>query len=96
MGGTNGTAAVSTEYTAPINSDGTLGTWTTGTNLPGPLYASQAVVTNSRVYVLGGYTGAYLSTVYSAPFAGGLNDYTNTYTGKMQIPNIQNTIIKVI
>jgi len=33
LGGYNG-AAVATVYTAPINSDGTLGTWTTGTSLP--------------------------------------------------------------
>ena len=31
------TAYVSTVYTAPINADGTLGTWTTGTSLPGAL-----------------------------------------------------------
>ncbi|TCS68250.1 tail collar domain, partial [Sulfuritortus calidifontis] len=32
--------------------------WTTGTSLPGALYASQAIVTNSRVYLLGGYVSS--------------------------------------
>jgi hypothetical protein len=37
----------STVYTAPILSDGTLGTWTTGTSLPATVYASQAIVTKN-------------------------------------------------
>ncbi|WP_126457903.1 tail fiber protein [Sulfuritortus calidifontis] len=41
--------------------------WTTGTSLPGALYASQAIVTNSRVYLLGGYVSSAVSTVYTAP-----------------------------
>ncbi len=49
------------------DADGTIGTWTTGTSLPGALYGSQAVVTNSRVYLLGGYNGSAVSTVYQAP-----------------------------
>ena len=89
--------AVSIVYTAPINSDGTLGNWTTGTSLPGVLSSSQVIVTNSRVYLLGGVVNnTPVSTVYSAPFTGGLNDYINTYAGKMQIPAISNNIIKAI
>lgn len=66
-GGYNGTAYVATVYTAPINFDGTLGTWTTGTSLPGILYGSSQIVTNNRVYLLGGYNGtAVVSTVYTA------------------------------
>ena len=41
--------------------------WTTGTSLPGALYASQAIVTKSRVYLLGGNIGSPVSTVYTAP-----------------------------
>ena len=68
LGGSTSSGAVSTVYTAPINSDGTLGTWTTGTSLPEAMYASQAIVTNNRVYLLGGFTGsAAVSTVYTAP-----------------------------
>ena len=58
----------STVYTAPINPDGTLGAWTTSTSLPGTVAHSQAIVTQNRVYLLGGYiNGAYSSTVYTAP-----------------------------
>lgn len=41
--------------------------WTTGTSLPGVLSWSQAIVTKSRVYLLGGYNGSFVSTVYTAP-----------------------------
>jgi hypothetical protein len=82
LGGYNGSAYVSTVYTAPINSDGSLGTWTTGTSLPGVFSLSQAIVTKNRVYLLGGYNGsAYVSTVYTAPILGGLNDYSPYYDG---------------
>ena len=55
-------------YTAPINPDGTLGTWVTDTPLPGVIVYSQAIVTNNRVYLLGGVTnnGVFSSTVYTA------------------------------
>lgn len=81
LGGYNGSYR-STVYTAPINADGTLGTWTTGTSLPGVLGWSQVIVTKTRVYLLGGYNGSgVISTVYSAPFAGGSNDYSSYYDG---------------
>ena len=67
LGGTINGSYSSTVYTAPINSDGTLGTWTTGTSLPDTVAYSQAIVTSSRVYLLGGYNGSYSSTVYTAP-----------------------------
>ena len=81
LGGRDGSSWVSTVYTAPINSDGTLGTWTTGTSLPGGLGLSQAIITSSRTYLLGGYSGSFVSTVYTAPFSGGLNDYSPYYNG---------------
>ncbi len=74
-------AYLSTVYTAPINGDGTLGAWSTGTSLPGPLSYSQAIVTQNRVYSLGGGSGGGVATVYTAPFSGGLNDYTPYYDG---------------
>jgi len=99
MGGNNGSAYVSTVYTAPINADGTLGTWTTGTSLPGELGYSQAIVTSSRVYLMGGDNGsAVVSTVYVSNFAGGRNDYMNpaaSYlpgtpsSGNFFLPNVQ-------
>ena len=82
IGGHNGTSFISTVYTAPINSDGTLGTWTTGTPLPNVLDYSQAIVTKNRVYLLGGRNGSGpVSTVYTAPILGGLNDYSPYFDG---------------
>ena len=78
LGGNNGSSIVSTVYYAPINSNGTLGTWSTGTSLPGVLGNSQAIVTNGYVYLLGGYNGSsYTSTIYYISFNGGLNNYLN-------------------
>lgn len=69
LGGISGSNSVATVYTAPINADGTLGTWVTGTDLPAALYGSQAVVTKNRVYLLGGgtYSGGITANTYSAP-----------------------------
>jgi hypothetical protein len=43
LGGHNGSATSSTVYTAPIATDGTLGTWTTSTSLPATVANSQAI-----------------------------------------------------
>jgi hypothetical protein len=69
LGGDDGSAAASTVYTAPINTDGTLGAWTTDTSLPSGLYASQAIVTKNRIYLLGGYdvNNSVIATVYTIP-----------------------------
>ena len=68
LGGIIDNSYSSTTYTAPINPDGTLGAWTTATSLPATVGYSQAIVTNNRVYLLGGYSnGSDSSTVYTAP-----------------------------
>ena len=91
LGGIINNASSSTVYTAPINLDGTLGTWTTSTSLPGTVYASQAVVTKNRVYLLGGYTSnGSSSTVYTAPITGGLNDYSPYYDGTYTVTPTEN------
>ena len=85
LGGYTGSASSSTVYTAPILADGTLGTWTTATSLPGTVYGSQAIVTKDRVYLLGGIINdAYSSTVYTAPI---LADGTlGTWTAATSLP----------
>lgn len=46
--------------------DGTLGAWTTSTSLPGTVHGSQAIVTKTQVYLLGGYSnGSYSFAVYT-------------------------------
>ncbi|EKD89618.1 MAG: hypothetical protein ACD_33C00030G0004 [uncultured bacterium] len=69
LGGFFGSSANSAVYTATINADGTLGTWTTGTSLPATVYQSQAIVTKNRVYLLGGWDDniGRISIVYTAP-----------------------------
>jgi len=68
LGGLKGSITINTVYTTTINADGTLGTWVTSTPLPVALYAAQIIVTNNRVYLLGGRNSVtYLSTVYTAP-----------------------------
>jgi N-acetylneuraminic acid mutarotase len=82
LGGNKAGTMTSDVYSAPINPDGTLGTWTTvSSSLPGPLAYSQVITTNSKVYLLGGYAANYTSVIYSAPFSGGLNDYSPYYDG---------------
>lgn len=54
-------------HTAPINTDGTFGTWATAGNIPASFGQSQVIVTENRVYLLGGYTGGFLSSIYTAP-----------------------------
>lgn len=68
LGGWNGSSAYNNTYTAVINSDGTLGSWTAGTNLPHAIYVGQAIATKNRVYIVGGFLQAGpTSAVYSAP-----------------------------
>ncbi len=80
LGGYINGNVVSTVYTAPINSDGTLGVWTTGTTLPSALQLSSVIITKNRIYLLGGYTTQAISTVYTASISGGLNDYSAYYS----------------
>ena len=82
LGGNNGSTYVSTVYTCPINSDGTLGTWEIGTSLPIGLGTSAVICTKNKVYLLGGQLagGTPTSSIYSAPINGGLNDYSEYYS----------------
>ena len=77
FGGDNSSAV----YTAPINLDGTIGTWATSTSLPITFSSSQAILTKNRVYLLGGYQNSFSSLVFSAIINGGLNDYSEIYSG---------------
>lgn len=63
------TAAVDTVYSAPINGDGTLGTWTAQAVLPAARHDGAAFTLNGKIYYAGG-TG-YVDTVYVATPTGG-------------------------
>lgn len=47
------TGAVTTTYHAPIDSDGVIGTWTTGTAMPGCNYGAVTVYSQGKAYVFG-------------------------------------------
>ena len=67
---TDGSGTTTTVYTAPINSDGTLGTWTTGPALPAAMGEPAAFITKNRAYLVSSnYNGAIqtYSAVVSAP-----------------------------
>jgi len=69
IGGKTAAGATSSAvYTAPINSDGSLGVWTTSSALPLAVSGSRAVVTKNRVFLLGGYdaSGVKLASVLTA------------------------------
>lgn len=68
IGGENGGTRSSVVYTAAINNDGTLDSWTTTNFLPTAFSFSRAVITKGRIYLLGGRTSSGQSaSVYTAP-----------------------------
>lgn len=55
LGGQNGSGVNQNQvYSAPINADGTLGTWSSSTALSGATAYSQAIVTKNKIHLLGG------------------------------------------
>ena len=64
----NGSTYTTTCYTATIQASGFLGNWTTSSSLPLTASASQTVIFNGCIYVLGGYGGGttYRNRVYKS------------------------------
>ncbi len=83
-------AATNAVYYASVNEDGTLGSWTAGTNMSASIYSHSVIVTNSKIYTIGGVTTNYSTVVRLANFSGGLNDYSPYYDGSISLtPNGQ-------
>jgi hypothetical protein len=83
LGGRSTSGPVNTSQYASVNPNGTLGTWTTATNLPYNLYGHSAQVYNDRLYILGGAStvgGTPNSNVYYNKINsdGSLNSWTQT------------------
>ncbi len=80
IGGNNGSVNVATVDYAPINSNGTLGSWTATTVLPTATEQATSVVYNGYVYEIGGYTTVAVATVDYAPINsnGTLGSWTAT------------------
>lgn len=68
VGGIDGSGTVvPTVYVAPVNANGTLGTWTTTTPVPTPVRSTRPAFYNGYLYVAGGTNGsANSATVYYA------------------------------
>lgn len=91
IGGGLGASAQSDIQYAKINSDGTLGTWTATTSIPGAnaaRYGEGMVAYNGRMYIMGGYTGStYLDDVmYTTINSDGTLDSTWT-TSSVVLPS---------
>jgi hypothetical protein len=69
IGGKSGSTNQSQVYYAPINSNGSLGTWTTEVNalpLPRSSLPSTVPTANGYIYIPGGNNGGYAATIYYA------------------------------
>jgi N-acetylneuraminic acid mutarotase len=68
IGGTsdNGATPLNSVYYAKLNSDGTVGSWSTTTTLTAARYNANSVIANGYVYVIGGYNGSTQDTTYYA------------------------------
>ena len=61
---------LNTIYQATVNDNGDLGNWNTySVSLPSAMSRFQVVATKSFLYVIGGYNGSSLATVYKAPLS---------------------------
>jgi len=83
LGGSNsGGTTIQAVYTAPINSDGTLGSWVlSDKNLPTPIRASSVLVAANTVYLIGGdwyNSPSGVTTIWKATIAadGTLGDWS--------------------
>jgi len=67
IGGCNSSGYLSSVYSAPINPDGTLGTFRTETPLPIGIHYSSCFVIKNKMYIVGGYSySGYYNNVYQA------------------------------
>ena len=67
IGGYNGSVATSSFYVGAVNGNGSLGSWSSGTFLPTPIFDFAVANNNSYVFLTGGQnnSGQSLSAVYS-------------------------------
>lgn len=102
FGGYNGaTGYTNSIYTAPINIDGTIGSWSLSKyTIPVALGSNSVIVTSSNIYLIAGFNnGGTYNYVFSAPLSGGLNDYSSYYDGTItaqsatdfKLPDTSNT-----
>ncbi len=96
IGGTNGTTAQNTVYYAALNSDGTVGAWTTsGSTLPGIRSGTTAVIANNNVFVFGGLNaGVPQASIYTTTLnANGTVNAWTTATATVPLSMYQTTAV---
>lgn len=101
MGGSSGSATVSTVYYAQLNTDGSVGTWSTNANaLTAARTASSSIVANGYIYVIGGSTSIGMGNATSAVYYAALNAdgstgtwSTNTNTLPANRENITSVVV---
>lgn len=87
FGGISTNGYLDTIYTAPVNPDGTIGTWSLSASiLPTEIASSQLLVTSSKLILMNGQTSTgQINNAYSTDFSGGLNDYSGYYDGSIDV-----------
>lgn len=70
IGGGDSGGDVNTAYYAPLNANGTVGTWSTTSTLPAVMRRAEATINNGYVYLVGGLNGSGnpSNTVFYAKF----------------------------
>lgn len=82
----------STTYYAPINPDGTIGTWSTGGSLPAGSGWGKLVTAGGALYYIGGQTGsATSSAVGNIYYTSGINNGNPTWSGSAATKGIGDT-----
>ena len=84
LGGNNGPSYYDDVQYAPINANGTLGTWTATTSFTTGRYEQTAVAYNGYMYLIGGYGGGNLADVQYAPI--NANGTLGTWVATTSLP----------
>jgi hypothetical protein len=91
LGGGHGLTKYNDVQYAPLNSNGTIGTWANTTAINLTRSFANAVAYNGYLYIIGGYSGGYLADVERAPINanGTLGDWSQTaaYSTGRQSPS---------
>lgn len=83
-------------FSAPVNMDGTLGSWTEESDIGFNVTNSFFLTTSSKIYSFS-LSGTTNISLFETPFSGGSNDYSQYYTGdkwptdnpgKFALPNL--------
>ena len=88
LGGINGGGQIASVYYAPINSNGSVGTWTSTTPLPQATQSAGATVYGNHIFIFGGgQSGGNVNTVISAPINS--NGSVGTWTSTTPLPQAE-------